>query len=29
MLKLTTPQWIIGGLGLAAFMLVAISTLPH
>jgi hypothetical protein len=29
MLKLTTPQWILGGLALVAFALVALSTAPH
>jgi hypothetical protein len=30
MLKLTAPQWIIGGLAtMAAFILVSLSTAPH
>jgi hypothetical protein len=29
MLKITAPQWILGGLTLAAFIMVALSTAPH
>jgi hypothetical protein len=27
--KFSSPQWIIGGLAVAAFLLVALSTAPH
>jgi hypothetical protein len=27
--KFASPQWIIGGLAVAAFLLVALTTAPH